>query len=480
MLFNSMQFWIFFVIVAAVVMIIPGKWRVTWLLLVSYYFYMCWNPRYALFLVFSTVSTYMVGLLLEKTQEKKQKKWLISGCLFLNLGILFIFKYLNFSLESMDWILKKIGIGSIELRLDLLLPIGISFYTFQAIGYIIDVYRGEKAERDLRKYGLFVSFFPQLGSGPIERSGNILKQLEEMEEKKLWNYDRVKNGMLLFLWGMFQKTIVADRIALYVDTVYDNYSEYGMIVIGTTFVLYAFQIYVDFDGYSNMACGIAEVIGIQIIKNFKRPYFATNIKEFWRRWHISLTSWFRDYLYISLGGNRKGIIKKNINVLIVFGISGLWHGASWNFIIWGVLHGIFLVTYNVFSKNTVKKNESFSRKLRNGIVTFAVVDFAWIFFRLGSINEISNVLKQMLSSVGDFTDIFEVIGTGDRNVAILGMLVIFLVDFAHEKGIKIREWIGKQEVWFRYIMYSGIICACLYLCMDSGIEAARNFIYFQF
>lgn len=480
MIFNSMQFWMFFLFIAMIVMVIPGKWRVTWLLLTSYYFYMCWKPGYALLLAFSTITTYATGLILENKKEESIKKRIVAGCCILNLGLLFFFKYFNFTIESADWFLKKLGVGAIDFRLDLLLPVGISFYTFQAIGYIVDVYRGQKAEHDIRKYALFVSFFPQLGSGPIERARNILVQLDEFATKKMWDYDRIKNGLLLFLWGLFQKTIVADRIALYVDTVYGNYTEYGLTVISVAIVLYAFQIYCDFDGYTNMACGIAQVLGIELIKNFKRPYFATNIKEFWSRWHISLTSWFRDYLYIPLGGNRKGKIRQNINVLIVFCVSGLWHGASWNFIIWGFMHGIMQVIHNLYSKIVPKKKESFSSKLRNGIITFGVVDLAWLFFRTSSVTEAMAILKQMFCMLGDFSAVLEVIGTGDRNLMLLGLMIVFLVDFVHEKGIGIRAWISQQEMWFRYILYAGIICACLYFGVHSEMDAARNFIYFQF
>lgn len=480
MLFNSMNFLIFFPIVVLVLFIIPKRARIPWLLVVSYYFYMCWNSIYALLLVFSTLSTYITGIYLEKTKSIKRKKLYIAICCIANLGILFVFKYFNFSIDSLNWILNISGKNALNWRLDLLLPVGISYYTFQAIGYIIDVYRGTAAEKNFIKYALFVSFFPVITSGPIERSSNMLKQFYEIERKKLWDYDRIKNGLLLIMWGLFQKLVLADRLALYVDTVYDNYQEYGFLVLLTATILFAFQIYCDFDGYTNMACGVAEVMGITIMKNFRRPYFASNIKDFWTRWHISLTSWFRDYLYIPLGGNRKGNFRKQLNVLIVFCISGLWHGASWNYVIWGAIHGVMQVIHNLYTSIRKSKKENFSAKLRNGALTFAVVDFAWLFFRTTSIEQALGILKQMTTVLGDFTKVLEVLGTGDRNLLIVGLITLFIVDFVHQKGISIRNWVSIQEMWFRYVLYVGIICACLYLGVQTSVDAARNFIYFQF
>lgn len=481
MVFNSVQFILFFPIVVGVLLVVPKALRIGWLLIASYYFYMCWNPVYALLLGFSTLTTYFTGIALEKRREEKYKKRIVAICCLVNLGILFIFKYFNFSIDSINWILNSMEREAISSRLDLLLPVGISFYTFQAIGYIIDVYRNGKAEHDLIKYALFVSFFPQLGSGPIERSKNIFPQLEALKTRNLWEYDRIKNGTLLLLWGMFQKVVIADRLALYVDTVYNNYTEYGLLVIFTAIILYSFQIYCDFAGYSNMARGVAQVIGINIMENFKCPYFATNIQEFWRRWHISLTSWFRDYLYIPLGGNRKGKFRKQLNILIVFAISGLWHGASWNYVIWGIMHGVMQVIHNIFRKFAKVKEESFSTKLRNGVCTFGFVTVAWLFFRVTSMEQLFGLLSQMTSELGDFTRVLTVLGDGDRNLLIVGMIILFIVDFTHEKGIGIREWIAKQECWFRYILYMGVIASCIYLGIHTtGFEGAGNFIYFQF
>ena len=481
MSFDSVHFFVFFLTAVLLLFFIHKKTRMVWLLACNYYFYMCWNAKSALLLAFITLCTYITGRLLEKEKEGKNKKWMIAGCCIVSFFVLFIFKYFNFFVDSINGLLNMAGSGrSIGLRLNLLMPIGISYYTFPAIGYVIDVYRGEKAEHNLIKYAAFVSFFPQLGSGPIERGRNILCQLEELGTRNLWDYERIKNGILLMLWGLFQKIVIADRLALYVDTVYGNYQNYGLLVIATALVLYAFQLYCDFDGYTNIACGVAQIMGIRLMRNFKRPYFATNIRDFWSRWHISLTSWFRDYLYIPLGGNRRGKLRKQLNVLIVFCVSGLWHGASWNFVIWGALHGLMQVLYNLFSPLKKEKNVSFSTNLRNGILTFAFVDFAWFFFRTSSLQEAFGILGQMTKELGDFTSILEVLGDGDRNLLVVGLLILFIVDFAHEKGISIINWVKKQEIWFRYVLYIGIIASCIYLGVHSEIDEARQFIYFQF
>lgn len=481
MSFDSVHFFLFFPIVVFILFFMHKKARLVWLLVCNYYFYMCWNARYALLLGFITLCTYMTGRLLETAKEEKRKKWIVAGCCIVSFSVLFVFKYFNFFLDSINSLLNMAGNGKgIGFRLDLLLPIGISFYTFQAVGYVIDVYRGEKAEHDLIKYAVFVSFFPQLGSGPIERGRNIFRQLEDLKTKNLWDYDRIKDGILLMLWGLFQKIVMADRLALYVDTVFGNYQNYGLLVLITALVLYAFQLYCDFDGYTNIARGAAQVMGITLMQNFKRPYFATSIKDFWSRWHISLTSWFRDYLYIPLGGNRKGKFRRQLNVLIVFCVSGLWHGASWNYVIWGLLHGLMLVGYHIISSSGKKEHTSFSTKLRNGIVTFVLFDFTLLFFRTATLQETFGIIGQMTRELGDFTGILEVLGAGDWNLLVVGLVILFVVDFVHEKGISIRNWLRKQEIWFRYLLYIGVISSCIFLKVHAVMDEARQFIYFQF
>lgn len=331
MLFNSGKFLIFFPIVTLIYFILPKKIRQYWLLIASWYFYMCWNAGYIVLILYSTVITYISGLLIEK--NKLKKKFIVAGSFILNLAVLFYFKYFNFGLGMLTKLLAYIHVSVNVPQFDVILPVGISFFTFQALSYTVDVYRGDiYAEKNFFKYALFVSFFPQLVAGPIERSKNLLKQISE---PKTFDYDRTRDGILLMLWGYFLKMVLADRIAIFVDTVYGDVSVYSGYYIALATILFAFQIYCDFAGYSIIAMGTARIIGIQLMDNFESPYFATSVAEFWRRWHISLTSWFRDYLYIPLGGNKKGKIRKYANEMIVFLASGLWHGASVSFVIWG-------------------------------------------------------------------------------------------------------------------------------------------------
>ena len=316
MLFNSIEFLIFFPIVICVYFILPKKFKQLWLLIASYYFYMCWNAKYALLLLFSTVVTFCSGLMLEKAKhieagEKDKKKILnaiVAGSFILNLAVLFFFKYTNFALQALSGFLSRALYIYIDVPVfDIVLPVGISFYTFQALSYTMDVYRNEiYAEKNFIRYALFVSFFPQLVAGPIERSKNLLKQLNV---PKKFCFENFREGLLLMLWGYFLKVVIADRIAVFVDTVYNDYATYAgwYLIIAT--MLFAVQIYCDFYGYSSIAVGAAKVLGIKLMENFNAPYFSATVSQFWRNWHISLTSWFRDYLYIPLGGNCSNIAK---------------------------------------------------------------------------------------------------------------------------------------------------------------------------
>ncbi|MEY8375132.1 MBOAT family O-acyltransferase [Lachnospiraceae bacterium 56-18] len=333
MLFNSIQFVIFLPFVILIFYILPAKYRYLGLLIASYYFYMCWNVKYTFLLFMSTFITYMSGILIEKTNKIKMKKVWVTVSFLLNLSILIFFKYFNFILESINVVLDLLEIQFKFLEYNIILPVGISFYIFQALSYTMDVYRGEiKAEKNMGKYALFVSFFPQLVAGPIERSKNLLNQINNINK---FNYKKIKNGFLLSLWGFFQKIVIADRLAILVNEVYGNYEKYEGFQIFIATVFFAIQIYCDFAGYSNIAIGVAQMMGFQLMQNFKQPYFSKSVAEFWRRWHISLSSWFKDYLYIPLGGNKKGKIRKYMNIMIVFLISGFWHGANWTYILWG-------------------------------------------------------------------------------------------------------------------------------------------------
>lgn len=327
MLFNSIQFLIFFPIVVALYYLIPKKVRYIWLLLASYYFYMSWNAKYALLLLFSTFVTYLSGLALGYMKnkqlagpvKKRGMKLCVAASFTLNLGVLFWFKYFDFAVDNINYVLSKLHITLLNPQFDIILPVGISFFTFQALSYTVDVYRGDiKAEKNFLKYALFVSFFPQLVAGPIERSKNLLKQIE-----KEHSFDAAKfcDGIYLMLWGFFLKMVLADRLAIVVNTVYGDIVQYGGMYVVVATIFFGFQIYCDFAGYSTIAMGAAKVMGFELMENFNAPYLAASIADFWRRWHISLSSWFRDYLYIPLGGNRKGKARKYLNQLIVFAVS---------------------------------------------------------------------------------------------------------------------------------------------------------------
>ena len=490
MLFNSIDFLFFFPVVVGILFILPRRLRCIWLLVASYYFYMSWNPKYALLIAFSTLVTYLSGIALERCRTNSHKKAVVAASLVSNLLILFVFKYANFTLHTITVLLGGMGIRLAERQLDLLLPVGISFYTFQALSYTLDVYRGDiKAEKNIVRYALFVSFFPQLVAGPIERSGNLLKQIRSIEKIQLWNYENIRNGLLLMFWGLFQKLVIADRASILVNQVYGNYADYGFVEIVIATVLFAFQIYCDFDGYTNVARGAARVMGISLMKNFRQPYLAWNIKEFWRRWHISLTSWFTDYLYIPLGGNRKGELRKNINILIVFIVSGLWHGASWNFVAWGLLHGIYQVLGNIW--NEIKRKPGWSNRRGEGVpfwlrlwkmvFTFCIVDFAWLFFASDSFGQALELIRQMGRSIRTTSGICE-LGLNQGNWITLGvaLLILLIVDILHENGKSVFALVGKRNIVIRWVLYLGLIWVIIMLGIYGIGYDVSQFIYFQF
>lgn len=490
MLFNSIEFLIFFPIVTLIFFVIPKRMRCIWLLVASYYFYMGWNPKYAALIAVSTVITYISGLMIEMFKTTTYKKLVVVISLVSNLAILGIFKYADFALHTLNIIAEQLRLEQIDKRLDLLLPVGISFYTFQALSYTIDVYRGNiKAEKNIIRYALFVSFFPQLVAGPIERSGNLMSQIQRVKEAKLWDFERIRDGILLMFFGFFQKLVIADRASLLVNRVYGEYEAYGFFELVIASVLFAFQIYCDFGGYTNIARGAAKVMGFSLMQNFRQPYLATSIKDFWRRWHISLTSWFTDYLYIPLGGNRKGTIKKYINIFVVFGISGLWHGASWHFVAWGLLHAIYQIVGDLKNKVGSRMNSrisnfssegSFSQKLGKVLVTFVLVDFAWIFFAADDLPHVYHILRQMFTTF-QTTSIYEIgLDRGNWAMFLLGVIILLMVDIIHEKGKSIFYLVNRQALWFRWGLYLALIWGGIMFGIYGIGYDTSQFIYFQF
>lgn len=498
MLFNSFEFLLFFPFVSIVYFSIPHKIRYLWLLGASYFFYMNWNAKYALLLFGSTFITYVAGIVIGRFQKKeidevkkvKYKKICVAISFILNLSILAIFKYANFAINNLNMLLEKLHLQMDIPNWDIVLPVGISFYIFQALSYTVDVYRGEiEPQKNLAKYALFVSFFPQLVAGPIERSKNLLHQLDEVHK---FDYRRMTSGILLMIWGYFLKLVISDRIALLVDNVYGNYSTYGGYYLLVASLLFAFQIYCDFAGYSTIAMGVAEVMGFHLMDNFNCPYFSRSVSEFWRRWHISLSSWFKDYLYIPLGGNRRGKIRKYLNLLVVFAVSGLWHGAEWTFVIWGTLNGLYQIVGGELVKirdKVVKvfkfNRETLSHKIYQTVCTFVLIDFSWIFFRADSISDAFAIFKSMLQG-GNLNIIFDgtIFSAGlDQNnfiVLIISLGVLCIVDALKYKGIVVRDVLMKQELWFRWMVYIVAVMSILIFGVWGTSYDATSFIYFQF
>ncbi len=496
MLFNSFSFLIFFPIVLIIYFVIPRKIRYIWLLLSSYYFYMCWNVRYVLLLLGSTVVTYAAGLCIQRFKEDSLKKKLtVAASLILNFGILFLFKYFNFAAAAVMKVFSIVGIEAQTPVIDVLLPVGISFYIFQAVGYTMDVYREKlPAEKNFLRYALFVSFFPQLVAGPIERSVNLLPQLRKVDEIKVWDTKRIQRGALVMLYGYFLKMILADRIAVYVDYVYDaeKYSLYVGIPVIIAALLFSVQIYCDFAGYTYIAIGAAKVMGFELMNNFNTPYLAVNIKDFWDRWHISLTTWFRDYLYFPLGGNRKGKVRKYINIFIVFLLSGLWHGAAWHYVIWGMLHGILRIFgeyTHEFRERLYEKfkfhRDTLASKFGQILCTFTIVTLAWVFFRAESVNQSVALIRNMFAQFNPWvlTD-GSLFGYGldakEWNVLLVSLAILLLTDIMRYIKIDLVEIFMKQNLWFRWLFfYVGIIAVVVFGVYGPQYNASQ-FIYFQF
>ena len=497
MLFNSFHFLVFFPIVCLLYFLIPYKFRYLFLLIASYYFYMCWNPKYALLMFTSTAITYASGLLIEwvdrledKKKGEKRKKLFVALSFGSNLGILFFFKYFDFAIESVNKVLGTFHITLLNPSFDVVLPVGISFFTFQALSYTMDVYRKEiYAEKNFGKYALFVSFFPQLVAGPIERSKNLLKQISV---KHPFRFENMRSGLLLMIFGYFQKVVVADNIATLVNQVYDNYTQYDGTVLAVATLLFAIQIYCDFGGYSSIAIGAARIMGFNLMENFNAPYLANSVADFWRRWHISLSTWFRDYLYIPLGGNRKGKLRKYMNLLVVFITSGLWHGASWHFVIWGGINGIYQVIGEIMQPVRDKAVEilhidrkNFSHQLMKIIATFLLINLTWVFFRANSVTDACTIIRNIFTMQNPgtlFDGVLYNLGIERQkfNMVLVSIGILAVIDICKFKNIHLMGKLFKQEIWFRWFVY---LCAVFYVLIFGAYGPAFDagqFIYFQF
>jgi D-alanyl-lipoteichoic acid acyltransferase DltB (MBOAT superfamily) len=483
MLFNSFTFAIFLPIVFLIYWAIPHKWRWIVLFISSYYFYMSWNVKYVALILFTTFISYACALGLERADGPKKKKILIVSTMIASLGCLFFFKYFNFASESIANILNLFTLQVHPVTLNLLLPVGISFYTFQTLGYVIDVYRGDvKAEKNFGKYATFIAFFPQLVAGPIERTKNLMPQI--LEEHK-FDYEKAASGLRLMAWGFFKKIVIADTLAVSVDTVYDSLRMYKGFPLLVVSVLFSIQIYCDFAGYSDIAIGTARLFGIDLMKNFDSPYFSTSVKDFWARWHISLSTWLRDYIYIPLGGNRVSKGRNAFNLMATFLISGLWHGANWTYVVWGGIHGFAQVVEKFLFK--VKKKDKNQKP--GGIkwwisvfVTFVFATFAWVFFRAETISDAFYVLGNMFQGITNPALYVSQITTylGMDKLTLLGMIIsvgLLTVFDYYSLTVDVLGKLKEKKKTVRWIVYVAFI---LFLIFNVPATSGQEFIYFQF
>lgn len=484
MLFNSNAFYVFLPIVFTVYWLIPAKYRWGVLFISSYYFYMSWNVKYVILILTTTLVSFGTALLMERTESKGKKKLCMVTALLISFGILFFFKYFNFLSKSITDLLQKIAIPVHEITLDLMLPVGISFYTFQTLSYVIDVYRGEvKACRHLGKYATFIAFFPQLVAGPIERTRNLLPQIEG---EHTFHTEKGIHGAKMIAWGFFKKIAIADTIAIYVDTVYNAAESFTGFPLLLATILFTFQIYCDFSGYSDIAIGTAELLDINLMTNFKSPYFSASIREFWSRWHISLSTWFRDYVYIPLGGNRRGVWRTRGNLLVTFLVSGLWHGANWTYVLWGGIHGLGQILEREWNRIFPPKKGKKSW-FRIGL-TFLFVFLTWIFFRANTISDAVYVLTHLLDGItnpitylSDGYHAFQKAGmvqaSGMKTLVagVLCILILLIHDYLDQTK-SVWERIGSLKKPFRYAIYFILLFIILY----SRQLGEYEFVYFQF
>ncbi len=481
MLFNSLQFLVFLFIVTIAYYTLPHRFRWILLFIASAYFYMAFIPEYIIILIFIAGLDYALSLLLERLEGPQRNAAFAAGVI-INLGILFSFKYYDFINDNISFLFHLSGFHYSYKKMTLALPLGISFHTFQSLGYLIDVYRRKiSPEKHFGRFFVFVMFFPQLVAGPIERAENLLSQLYK---NITFDSNNLVEGFERMLYGFFKKVVVADRLSIYTDQVFNSPHLFGGMYTIVAVYFFAFQIYCDFSGYSDIAIGAARILGIDLMENFKRPYFASNIQEFWRRWHISLSGWFRDYLYFPLGGNRVSQLFLFRNIFIVFLLSGLWHGAAWNFVIWGALHGLYMIFYNVLGSYF-----SFGRKHKSGpfatvlsfFITFHFTLFAWIFFRANSFPESLLIIKHLVLPAYDISGNVQVMYMLKSGIiTLLVFLVMEAIQELREKNILtftsfLMEWWSKN--FYTRVITSSVM---LLIILFAGVFNNSSFIYFQF
>ena len=471
MIYNSFNFIIIFPLIFLLYYAIParyGKIRNMFLLLVSYLLYFQWKPVYALVLLGVTVSTYYSALVVVKSIHPKR---ILTVGVLLSLLPLIFFKYFNFINESISNALAIVGLHFHIEGLNWAIPIGISFFTFQALGYLWDVYyKRQKAEHDFIIYALFISFFPSILSGPINKASLIIPQLKNM--RPYFDYYKAVEGLKMLLWGMFMKVVVADRVALYVDAVLPNYINYTGTSCFLASILYTIQIYTDFGGYSLMAIGVGKVLGFELTENFRRPYFAVSVTDFWHRWHISLSTWLKDYVYIPLGGSRCSKVRNYWNIFITFLVSGIWHGANWTFVIWGCMHGICQIIEKVLGQQ--KCNYSWFGKIIKIIITFLLVNFAWIFFRMPSLSDACGVIVRIFDPSLPMKVNIEL--NPNLPYTIFGICLLLLKDIRDEFCPNKFLFMNNPSKHIRWIAYVTIFI----IIMMTGMLGADQFLYTNF
>lgn len=490
MLFNSLHFAIFFPVVVVSYFACPYRYRWLLLLLASYYFYMAWVPVYVLLLLFSTAVDYVAGRLMDATDSVKKRRKYLFMSLTANLGLLFFFKYFNFASDSLRVLFEHFSIPYHVPESRFLLPVGISFYTFQTMGYAIDVYRGNiKAERNPGIFALYVTFFPQLVAGPIERAASLLPQFRQHFD---FDYKRVTDGLKLMAWGFFKKLVIADRVAALVDYVYaDPQSHHGPALALAT-VFFAWQVFCDFSGYSDIAIGASRILGIELMTNFRRPFFATSAGDIWRRWHISLSSWFRDYLYFPMGGSRVKISRHAFNLIFVFSVCGIWHGADWTFMAWGTGHGLLLAASLLSERlrGRIRTSLRVERLPRLYLSWQVGITFFWFcfllaIFRSNNVTDAMYVARHLFEgwlhplNGLDFAKFIMSLGfrkVEDFYIAAGAILILETVHWLQEfRGVSL-EWLDQRPAWVRWSLYY----ALLLLILNFGVFNASPFFYFQF
>jgi D-alanyl-lipoteichoic acid acyltransferase DltB (MBOAT superfamily) len=482
MLFNSLNFAIFLPIVFFIYWYATKgnlKLQNILLLISSYFFYACWDWRFLFLLFFSTLLDYYIGIKISDAKNQNSKRFWFWLSISINLGFLGFFKYYNFFAESFATALDNIGLSVNPWTLKIILPVGISFYTFHGLSYVIDIYNDRiKAEKNFIDYSVFVSFFPLLVAGPIERATHLLPQIQK---KRIFDYTKAVDGLRQILWGLFKKVVIADQCAEYANQIFNSSADYSgsTLVLGAIF--FTFQIYGDFSGYSDIALGTARLFGIDLLRNFAFPYFSRDTAEFWRRWHISLSSWFKDYLYIPLGGSKGGMWMKVRNTFIIFLVSGFWHGANWTFIVWGFLNALYIMPSIIFNTNRnnleiVAKGKYIPnlKDLFSILITFSLTVFAWIFFRANNIGHAISYISEILSP--SLFSIPKLSGMRSAQTIIILVAIFVLVEWKGREGQYAIAHLGtKWKRPFRYALYYAIIIVIFWF---GGKE--QQFIYFQF